>query len=203
MDKTLIEDIPTSRFQTLTDGVYTVALTLLVTTLGLPAGELSDAQFQMALEAQIPKIGVWLLSFWLILSNWLNFVRSSRFITKQNRLLLHIGALQTVFISLLPFSTSLIGEHWQHSMSVIIYTANLWVISAIAACRVTLIKRSQSPLSQDQNDPGLINLSRTSYILLLGTTTSLALSGILPGWNLVAFVIAKLWPATKSHNAIS
>ncbi len=194
MEKSPQELVPTSRFETLTDGVYTVALTLLVTTLGLPAGELSDAQFQKELEAQIPKIGVWLLSFWLILGNWLNFVRTSKFIAKQNRLLLHIGVAQIVFITLLPFSTSLIGEHWQHPTSVIIYTANLWVISATAACRVTLIKRTSS---SDQNDPGLTHQSRASYILLLGTTISLALSGILPGWNLLAFVIAKLWPVSQ------
>ena len=196
MEKTPHQLIPTSRFETLTDGVYTVALTLLVTTLGLPAGELSDVQFQMALVAQIPKIAVWLLSFWLILGNWMNFVRTSNFIVAQNRLLLHIGVAQIVFITLLPFSTSLIGEHWQHPMSVIIYTANLWMVSATAACRVTLIKRT---FPSDQSDPGLIHQFRASYILLIGTTISLLLSGVLPGWNLVAFVIAKLWPITQSQ----
>lgn len=79
MDKLQDKYLPKQRLETLTDGVYTVALTLLVTSLGLLDGFLTEAQFNMSLIDQVPKITAWLISAILIIFNWMTFVRTTNF----------------------------------------------------------------------------------------------------------------------------
>lgn len=191
--KTYYEYLPRDRLETLTDGAYTVALTLLVTTMVLPSRYLTDAEFNEALLNQIPVVLSWLLSASVILINWIGFVRISQFTAKLSPPLLRFGLAQILFVTLLPFSTSLIGEHGQHPASAIIYTLNLWFISLIAAWRVAYVKKNPDVLITDANIVTLKSLARSSRVLFYGTTVSLAFSYVLPGWSLLAYVAAKAW----------
>lgn len=185
--------LPRSRLETMTDGVYTVALTLLVTTLGLPDGDLTDAQYQNALWEQLPKVMTWLLSAILIIFNWVTFVRITQFVNQMTRLLLIIGMTQILLVTLLPFSTTLIGEHWQHPISVVIYSANLWAISAVAIWRVSYVKKRSDLQIPDADPIALEYLAHSNRIIFYCTSISLALAYVLPGWNLLAYIGAKIW----------
>lgn len=195
--------LPKDRLESLTDGAYTVALTLLVTTLGLPEGHMTDAQFDHALLEQVPKIITWLLSAVLIIFNWMTFVRITNFLERMTPALLFIGLAQILLVTLLPFSTTLIGEHWQHPVSVVIYSANLWIVVAIAYWRVTYVQARKDLQISDTDPYALEYLARTSRILFIFTSISFALAYVLPGWNLLAYAGAKVWIVMRGIKAPS
>lgn len=90
---------PKNRLEALTDGVYAVALTLLVLDLKLVSGPLDSAQFQSALTAQIPNALTWLLSFWVILIYWEAQVRLAQIVGKIDSILLKLDFLHLALIS--------------------------------------------------------------------------------------------------------
>lgn len=195
--------LPKDRLESLTDGVYTVALTLLVTTLGLPEGQMTDAQFDDALLEQVPKITTWLLSAILIILNWMTFVRVTNFLGRMTPVLMFIGLAQILLITLLPFSTTLIGEHWQNPMSVVIYSANLWVVVAVAYWRVSYVKIRKDLQISDSDPYALEYLARTTHTLFIFTSISFALAYVLPGWNLLSYAGAKIWIVMRGIKAPS
>lgn len=188
---------PKNRLEALTDGVYAVALTLLVLDLKLVSGPLDSAQFQSALTAQIPNALTWLLSFWVILIYWEAQVRLAQIVGKIDSILLKLDFLHLALISLLPFSTSLIGEFSQQSLSVVIYTANLWMISAVGAFRIAYVKK-HTDLQLAGLDCEMLNvLIIDGKRMVLGMTASLALSFVMPGWSLLAIMVPKLLPKPR------
>lgn len=188
---------PKNRLEALTDGVYAVALTLLVLDLKLVSGPLDSAQFQSALTAQIPNALTWLLSFWVILIYWEAQVRLAQIVGKIDSILLKLDFLHLALISLLPFSTSLIGEFSQQSLSVVIYTANLWTISAVGAFRIAYVKKHTDLQLAGLDCEKLNVLIIDGKRMVLGMTAALALSFVMPGWNLLAIVVPKLLPKPR------
>lgn len=181
-----------NRFETLTDGVYVVSLTLLVSSLSLPSGALSESEFHEALIALVPKLLAWSCSLVVILSNWIGFVGLSQYISKTNKPIFIFGAAQVFLITLVPFSTELVGEHWQHPLSFLIYSANIWAIALCASLRIWYIHRSSS-VRKDIADMTQLRLIEHSYnILLVATTLALLLSYVFPGWNLIPYLLTKV-----------
>jgi uncharacterized membrane protein len=117
------------RIEGLSDGVFAIAMTLLVLELHLPGGEMiaDDAGALAALPAFLPKLASYFLGFltlglyWVIQSAQLGMMtRSSRTFTW-----LHIAFLSV--ISLFPFVTAFLGDHYQLRMAIAIYWLPLFV----------------------------------------------------------------------------
>lgn len=189
MTNTSKDWFPKSRLEALTDGIYAVALTLLVLDLKISAGQIGAAQLSQALFHQLPNLLTWLLSFWVILIFWESQVRLSRLIDQIDTATLRLDLLHLGLISLLPFSTSLIGEHGDQRLAVLIYTLNLWVISALSVMKIVHLGNTPDVLSINAD---VSNYSRSAKLMLGGMTVALLLSYVFPGWNLIALLAPKL-----------
>lgn len=194
---------PKNRLDGLSDGVYAVALTLLVLNLKLPSGDLDSAQFKTALFELIPNALTWLLSFWVILIYWESQARLSQFINRVDDLVLRLDLSTLAMISLLPFSTSLVAENNQHSLSAVIYTANLWIVSALTAWKTSHVVRKRHLQSSELAQEKILSISKASKVMLAGMSAALLLSHIMPGWNLLVIFIPKIIiniTVLKEHN---
>lgn len=188
-----------NRFEALTDGVYVVSLTLLVTSLSLPSGALSESEFHEALLALIPKLLAWSCSLVVVLSNWIGFVGLSQYISNTNKPIFIFGAAQVFLITLVPFSTDLVGEHWQHPLSFFIYSANIWAISLCASLRIWYAHRSSNVRRDISDTTHLRLIEHSSNILMVATTLTLLLSYVLPGWNLIPYLLTKMGLLIRSQ----
>lgn len=189
MTNTSKDWFPKSRLEALTDGIYAVALTLLVLDLKISAGQIGAVQLSQTLFHQLPNLLTWLLSFWVILIFWESQVRLSRLIDQIDTATLLLDLLHLGLISLLPFSTSLIGEHGDQRLAVLIYTSNLWVISALSVMKIVHLGNTPDVLSINAD---VSNYSRSAKLMLGGMTVALLLSYVFPGWNLIALLAPKL-----------
>ena len=105
------------------DAVFAIAITLLALDLRVPqipestaASELPDALVELW-----PNAFSFLVSFWLIGFYWLAHHRIFHHIRAYDRRLLLINLLFLMWIVLLPFSSSLIGEYENLQLPVIVY----------------------------------------------------------------------------------
>ncbi len=120
-------DLGIDRVVFLSDGLFAIALTILVIDLrlsDLPAvagpGEISDAIADL-----VPRVFAYALSFTIISFYWVAHLRRFKLIERANARLAYLNLLLLAFIALIPFPTSLIGEHGDQPLPVVIYAGTL------------------------------------------------------------------------------
>lgn len=181
---------PRDRLETLTDGIYAVALTLLVLNLKLPTDQLGAGRLSEALLNQLPNLLTWLLSFWVILIYWEAQVRLSRLVEQVDQTVLRLDYVHLGLISLLPFSTSLVGLDQDQRLAVLIYTGNLWLISALSVAK---IRHSQEIDQNVAANYEFIEMAYAAKLMLVAMTAALLLAYVLPGWNLCLLLLPKFF----------
>jgi uncharacterized membrane protein len=115
-----------TRIVAFTDGVFAIAITLLVLQIDVPAGATSSSDLLSRLGDQAPDFTAFAVSFAVIGMFWIHNHRFMRTIGEFDRglmlrLLLYLGIMV-----LIPFSSQLLGEYGdRYPVVVIIYTANM------------------------------------------------------------------------------
>lgn len=121
------EDLGTGRIETLSDGVFAIAMTLLVFDLkpaALPFGA-SEAVLQHALLAMLPEVLSVGLSFLILGIYWVAHQHQFRVIRRVDRTLLWINLALLVGIALIPVSARLLGEYGHYQTVIVLYGCNL------------------------------------------------------------------------------
>ncbi len=129
----LIAGQSVERLAALSDGVFAVAMTLLVLDLRAPAVETihSEAELGRALLALSPRLLVYLMSFTTLGIFWVGQQTQLNHLARSDRDLtwLHLGFLFAV--SLMPFSTSLMAEFIAERTALLLYWANILLLGAM------------------------------------------------------------------------
>jgi uncharacterized membrane protein len=108
------------------DAVFAISITLLALELEVPQISESRAASELpsALLELWPEIFSFVLSFWIVGFYWLAHHRIFHYIRAYDRRLLLINLLFLMWIVLIPFSSSLIGEYDNSRLASIIYAGH-------------------------------------------------------------------------------
>jgi len=125
--------LTTHRIEALTDGVFAIAMTLLVLNLGLPQINegLSQSGLHTLLLQQSHKFFNYALSFILLAIFWIIHHQEFHYIKRTNRLHLWINVFILMFVALIPFSTTLIGDFPDDWMAELFFGGNLFIIGIL------------------------------------------------------------------------
>jgi uncharacterized membrane protein len=117
------------RIVNLSDGVFAIAITLLVLDIRAPdiPEDLVSSQLPAALLSLWPDYLGYFLSFVGISAFWLIHHSMFRPIRSYDRNLLYLNFLVLMVVAFVPFPTSLLGEYGDHQLPVAIYAATLAV----------------------------------------------------------------------------
>ncbi|HPX60206.1 MAG TPA: TMEM175 family protein [Deltaproteobacteria bacterium] len=122
----------TTRIESLADNVFSVAMTLLVVNLTIPeALRLSDMELHELLIRQSHKIYNYFMSFMLLAVLWVAHHRQSHFIRKTDHIHLWINMLILMFVVLMPFSTTLIGDYGSTPTARAFFSGNMLVLALL------------------------------------------------------------------------
>ncbi len=114
------------RLLALTDGVYAIVLTLLVLDLKIPEGSgVGNAELMADLMHQIPNFVAYFISFVVIMIFWMRNHWILKPLTKGNETVFWLNLLHVFFISLIPYTSSLVGHYEQDSLAVMIFSGSL------------------------------------------------------------------------------
>lgn len=162
------------RLDALSDGVFAIALTLLVLDLKLPAsvGPGDDLSFQQALIEQLPHILAWLLSFAILARLWI--VQHSLLVNgdKRSRAFMTWNFVFLGAVTVVPFTTSLIAERHDQALSVIIFSVAM-SLDGIALDRMWSVERSFFDAKAEADWAVASPRSSIVLILLVAATASL------------------------------
>jgi uncharacterized membrane protein len=111
------------RILTFSDGVFAIAILLLLIDIKLPAGT-STADLGAVLRSLWPNYLAFFISFVVIGLYWIAHVRLFREVVRYSWGLVWLNFLYLLFIVIIPFSTSVLSIHFV-KLSAIIYAATI------------------------------------------------------------------------------
>jgi uncharacterized membrane protein len=183
-----------NRIEALTDGVFAVAMTLLVLDIKVPELEqsLSSAELPFRLLALWPKFLTYAISFVILGVYWVGHHMQLSFIRSADRPLLWINILFLLWVALVPFSTALLSEYTKHRLAIAVYGANLIAIGLTLALHwryATAGTRHVDP----NTHPGLVRaaMARTLMGPLL-YLIAIALSFLSTEFSLVMYALVPI-----------
>src|SRR2546430_9492440 len=102
-----------TRLEAFCDGVFAIALTLLIIDIKIPSTEHIDntADFWLALKHLAPSIFTFVLSFAIILITWVNHHNIFKLVHKSSAKFIYANGLLLLSVVFLPFPTALMGEY--------------------------------------------------------------------------------------------
>lgn len=100
----------TARTEAFSDGVFAIAITLLVLDLKVPREALERGELWSALLAQWPVYFAFATSFATILVMWVNHHEMFNHIDRIDRAFLFLNGFLLFCVTVVPFPTSLLGE---------------------------------------------------------------------------------------------
>lgn len=151
----MAETNPNSRLEAFCDGVFAIAITLLIIDIKIPSSaEIHNtSDFWLALKHITPSIFSFVLSFMIILITWVNHHNSIKLINKSTTSFIYANGFLLLTVVFIPFPTSLMGEHisTDHpAPAVILYNSVLalqaigWILICRAALKNHLYKNEKS-----------------------------------------------------------
>ena len=179
-------NVDTARTEAFSDGVFSIAATLLVLNLEVPSvpeGEVAR-DLPGAVVALAPDLFSYALSFLVILSFWMAHRGSLRYITHTNRRLSWLNGLFLMVIAFIPFSTGLFDRYSDNSLAIVIYAGSL----ALARLMLTAIwwyASADPDLIHEGVSPGEIRFHRLNG---LGVSLVFALSIVVAYFSVWAAV---------------
>jgi uncharacterized membrane protein len=131
------------RIEALTDGIYAVAMTILVLELKFDHGATfaTAADFHSALLHLFPKFFAWIISFSILATFWISHHRAFHFVKTVDVKLLWINLWGLIFASFLPFASSMVGEHTRFFTAQAMYAVTMAGMALVAIVQITYLER--------------------------------------------------------------
>jgi uncharacterized membrane protein len=128
---------PSSRIEALTDGIFAIAMTLLVLSLEVPTGIQNSSNVTvLAMLADLaPNLYHYFLAFFILASFWIAHHAQMDRLKEIDRRFLWINIATLMFVTLVPFSVSLIGDYPDETFAAVVFEANLLVIGLLFAAQ--------------------------------------------------------------------
>ena len=121
-----------ARIEALTDGVFAVAMTLLVLDIKVPIVEQAVSEgLPHSLLALWPRFLSYAISFIMLGIYWVGHHNQFHMIRRTDRALLWINILFMMGVSLLPFSTALLSQYANEPSAIIVYGVNLIIVGLV------------------------------------------------------------------------
>jgi uncharacterized membrane protein len=186
-----------ARLEALCDGVFAIAMTLLVIELHVPDPESihGAADLWAALWSDAPTIGAFLLSFTIIFISWVNHHAVIRSVPRTSATFLFANGFLLLTVAFIPFPTALLGEFVlsdRAAPAVVLYNAALaaqalsWILITRSALRGALARDEDAQRTLRANE-------RSGYGAMVLYTLLAVIAAWLP--TLVAALTTATWIA--------
>jgi TMEM175 potassium channel family protein len=145
----------TARLEAFSDGVFAIAITLLVLEISVPAG--SEKDLLSAVLDEWPSYLAYFVSFASVGAIWLAHTAVTEYLDHADRWLMRLNLLLLLFVSFLPFPTKLLAESVNHEdagrVATTIYGLTLLITAVVlsAVWRYAVAEQLVRPDTTDED----------------------------------------------------
>jgi uncharacterized membrane protein len=147
------DSVEFARVLTFNDGLYAIAMTLLIVSIAVPT--ISDTQSVSDLAEALNDLTANFISFFISFAvigrYWLAHHQSVSLLAAMDQTFITLNLVYLAFIAFLPFPTALLGEYFENPLSIVIYAVNVGIVSGMEvvlfshAYRAKLLRRQPPP----------------------------------------------------------
>jgi TMEM175 potassium channel family protein len=181
----------TNRIETLVDGIFAISMTLLVLSIGIPtiSGSASETAFQQQILTLLPKFLIYALSFWILSNFWRVNHQQFFFINRVDRSLITINIFWLLFVALMPFSTSLVGNYGHYITANVIFHMNMFLIGILYS--INWYYASEKHMIDENLDNVFIQyIRRSNLILPVLSLIAIFLSFFIYSWSSWIYILS-------------
>jgi len=126
-------DLTTKRIEALTDGIFAIAMTLLVLTLELPevGGGMTQTGLHRLLLSQSYMFVNYVKSFLLLAIFWIVHHQQFHYIRRTDRNHLWINIFTLMVVAMIPFSASVSGDFANDPVAEIFFGGSMFILGAL------------------------------------------------------------------------
>ena len=172
--------LPLDRFNAFSDGVFAIAITLLVLEIAVPA---EGVRLLPALREQWPEFLGYYISFAFIGGIWLTHSGVTKYMRRGDSVAYALNLLLLLFVGLLPFATSLMVTHLSGAdveIAVLLYGVDLMLATLTLSLLILYVAREPALLVDEIDEATLQRVVRQRWASI--------------GLNAVAIVFALVAP---------
>lgn len=189
------------RLVALADGVFAIAITLLVLDISVPQG-LEPEQYRQALSDTLPNLGAYAISLAVLAGFWRDHRAIFRTVQQVDGDVIALTVLGLGIAALLPFPTALVSEYGDETVSVVVYSVAVASLGAVHLALAALVVRrpwlrgGAAPV----RDEALyaVDLGATVVVFLVTIPLALAVGPAAMWWWLV-LVPVKVWLGRREN----
>ncbi len=188
------EDIKTGRLEALVDGVFAIAMTLLVFNIHLPElpKTASAHDLLLSLVTILPSIASFAISFIILGMFWVGHHTEFRFIKKLDHKLIWYNIFYLLFISFLPFTAQLLGSYHNNQVAIIVYGLHLIIMVVIHYLMWQHAKNHANLLTDNMDLRIHALVNRLTLFAVVSYSAAIALSFWRPEPALIMYVLVPL-----------
>ncbi|MBL8513191.1 MAG: DUF1211 domain-containing protein [Betaproteobacteria bacterium] len=178
------------RIDALTDGIFAVAMTLLVIELKIPEAlhVKTNAELIEALVHLIPKFIGWIVSFFVLAMFWWGHHRAFNSVRHIDGKLIALNIAFLGFVSFMPFASALTGEYARALASQIVYASTMFCVAIFAQLLWRYIHRHPELTSHPMTTGELAGARARTFLLMALCVLSVPVAIAIPGAGNMVFM---------------
>jgi uncharacterized membrane protein len=184
----------TNRMEAFSDGVFAIAITLLVLEIAVPAGTESD--LLSAVVDQWPSYLAYLVSFSTVGAVWVGHTVITEFLVRATPVVIRLNLLLLMVVSFLPFPTKLlaeyIGEDRPERVAATIYGLNL-LLTALLLSLVWRYAVGEGMIRSDITDDDVKVITRKLTPGLVGYLVMIMLGVFFPLLAVLGYLVIAVY----------
>lgn len=178
------------RLEALSDGIFAVAMTLLVIDLRVPEHAVSQSSdLASSLVMLTPRFVAWIISFFVLGIFWFTHHRLFHGVRLVSGGFVWLNIVYLGCVSLMPFSSALAGQYSRLLLAQVFYSGNMILLSG-AGLALHRYAHRRPELWAQPFAPGFYRGARFRSLGLMGVAlTAVGLTALVPGAGNAAFVL--------------
>ena len=183
--------ISKNRLEALVDGIFAIAMTLLVLGISPPKPDISQAQ--AVLPGQIfdliPEFFLFIIAFLILASFWLDHHHQFHFVRAVDSRLLWINIFLLISLVLIPFSTDVSGDYPEVQVAVLLFHINILIVGLILLYHLHHISQSRYLLDPEIDSKSLRVLFYQSLLVPGIAFIAVLISVVNPSVSLLVYLM--------------
>jgi uncharacterized membrane protein len=189
----------THRIEALADGIFAIAMTLLVLNLALPEAGKGLTGLHSLLFGQLDNLFCYALSFVLLAIFWIRHHQQFHFIKRTDGKHLWINIFFLMFVALMPFSTSLVGDYSNEPLAEVFFGSNIFMLSMLLLCSWTYATNHHRLVDPSLDAPRIALAKKRGTVTMLVAVLAMGLSFVNPQISSLAYLLIPVFLGVLEH----
>jgi uncharacterized membrane protein len=190
--------LPLKRIAALSDGIFAIAMTILVLNISIPdAALVKEIGLKNALLQQSQEFYSYFLSFFLLGIFWVIQHRQMNLLIKTNATHTWIVMWLLMFICLVPFSASLQSDYGNMPAAAVIFSGNMLIIGLIFLINWHYSTSNNRLIPEDYSNAMIRKGKRNILIFIMVSVAAVIAAIFIPSWSGMIFLLI---PVLKRFN---